>query len=131
MFQSLAVTNRQGPFTEHRMKHRLIIIGVASLMAASGFAQFPPGPRAAAAGPNFTGAMARLFGTHPAFSANLEIQSGTNEQMKIPGKLAFSDGKSRFEMDLNQSSKTASPRVEQMKAMGMDQMIIINRPDRK
>jgi hypothetical protein len=110
---------------------RLLVMAAVALMPAPGFAQFPAARGTAARGPNFTGGMARLFGTHPAFSANLEIQNGADEQMKIPGKLAFSDGKSRFEMDVSDTRKGPPATIEQMKATGMNQRILINRPDRK
>jgi len=76
--------------------------------------------------------MAKVFGAHRGFSADVEIQSGPEGESKRPGKLAFSDGKSRLEMDLTTGRQSAPAAMkEQMKAMGMEQMIFITRPDRK
>ena len=53
--------------------------------------------------------------------------------MSMPGKLAYLEGKARFEMDMTQmrSGRIPPEAAEQMKAMGMGNMIIISRPDKK
>jgi len=89
----------------------------------------PPGPR-------LGGDMAKIFGENSAFSANLEMQSTGGpaaDGMTIPGKLAYLEGKSRFEMDMTQmkSSRMPPQAAEQMKQMGMDKMVAISRPDKK
>lgn len=102
-------------------------------------AQFGPGGGGGMGGPkgpNLGGAMARLFGEHTGFSATIEMATkmGNNpEPMVMPGKLAFLDGKSRFEMDLTQAKGTPMrpEQAAQMKAMGMGEMIVISRPDKK
>ena len=85
-------------------------------------------------GPSFSGRMSKLLGDVSAFSAAVEMQtkdpSGAN--VTIPGKLAYSDGKSRLEMDLLAAvSKGGAEATAQMKQMGMDSMTIISRPDKK
>jgi hypothetical protein len=52
--------------------------------------------------------------------------------MTMPGKLSFDAGKSRFEMNMAEIKGSAMPpgAAEQMKAMGMDQMVSISRPDK-
>lgn len=98
------------------------------------FGQPGPGRGIASQGPDFTGPMARVFGTHAGFSATLEVQNGADGEIKMPGKLAFADGKSRLEMEITRpagrSGAPATP-ADRMRALGMDQMIIISRPDRK
>ncbi len=87
-------------------------------------------------GPGLTGSTAKLFGDNSAFSATLEMQTkgGSGEEsMTMPGKLAFDQGKSRFEMDLAQTKGGRMPpeAAQQMKAMGMDKTLMISRPDKK
>lgn len=87
-------------------------------------------------GPNLSGAMAKLFGENTGFSASIEMSTklGNNpEPMVMPGKIAYLEGKSRFEMDLTQAKGTPMrpEQAAQMKAMGMGEMIIISRPDKK
>ena len=97
------------------------------------FAQF--GPRGGGQGPKFDGAMDKLFGDHQAFSANLEFQtsgSGMGD-VSVPGQMSFDGGKSRFEMNLSDIKNGSLPAgaAEHMKAMGMDNMVSIARPDLK
>jgi hypothetical protein len=77
----------------------------------------------------FGGSMARLFGTNPAFSADIEIQAtGSNDRnMSMPGKIDFDSGKSRLERSLGDTG----PQAAHMKAMGMDRTVTITRPDTK
>src|SRR5436309_13409286 len=51
----------------------------------------------------------------------------------MPGKMAVAGDKSRFEMDATQIKGGSVPEsaLAQMKAMGMDKMIMISRPDQK
>lgn len=95
----------------------------------------PGGPGAGAGGPpQFSGAMTKLFGENKAFTANAEMEMKTpNGAMTMPGKLAFLDGKSRFEMDTTKIKGAQIPpqAAEQMKQMGMAEIISISRPDKK
>jgi prolyl oligopeptidase PreP (S9A serine peptidase family) len=88
-------------------------------------------------GPDFGGATGRLFGDNPAFSAALEMQitrssPGANPRV-FSGNIAFSDGKSRFEMDTTKSAGAGMnpQQAANMKAMGMGTIIFISRPDLK
>lgn len=85
-------------------------------------------------GPQFSGSLTKLFGDNTTFSAALEMQTkdGSTE-LVVPGKLAFDKGKSRFEMDMTQikGGKIPAGAAEQMKAMGMDSLVAITRPDKK
>ncbi len=107
---------------------------VIALGLAPAFAQF--GPRGGGGqGPHFGGAMNKLFGANQAYSAILEFQtSGRNgENIIMPGKISFDNGKSRFEMNMSemQGSQMPPSAAEHMKSMGMDTMISISRPDLK
>lgn len=87
-------------------------------------------------GPNLSGAMAKLLGENTGFTASIEMstQLGNNpEPMVMPGKISYLDGKSRFEMDLTLAKGTPMrpEQAAQMKAMGMGEMIVISRPDKK
>jgi hypothetical protein len=104
------------------------------------WAQFGPsgggGGMGGPKGPNLSGAMAKLFGENTGFSASIEMSTKFGngpEPMVMPGKIAYLDGKSRFEMDLTQAKGTPMrpEQAAQMKAMGMGEMIVISRPDKK
>jgi hypothetical protein len=119
------------------MKRHYQIILVTALCStfASVNAQF--GPRGGMPrGPQLGGSTARLFGENSAFSATLEMQTkrgSADEGMKIPGKITFDHGNSRFEMDMTQmsGSKLPADAATQMKSMGMDKMVVISRSDKK
>ena len=87
-------------------------------------------------GPHFDAKTTKLFGDNTSFSATLEMSTegaSPAESTVMPGKLAFDQGKSRFEMDMSQmmSSRMTPQAVQQMKNMGMDKTIMISRPDLK
>src|SRR5580704_10569540 len=77
----------------------------------------PGGPRGAMggppSGPKFGGYMAKIFADNPNFSANLEVQTSGDPSgdMTMPGTVAISDGKMRFEMDVSsvKGGKASSP----------------------
>src|ERR1035438_2562680 len=109
----------------------LLTTTILSLGLAPAFAQF--GPRSG--GPHLGGAMDKLFGTHQTFSATLEfhVSGAQGDDTTMPGKLSFDTSKTRFEVNMSemQSSKMPPGSAQQMKAMGMDTMISISRPDLK
>jgi len=115
------------------MKKYFNLLTATTLACTFSLLQAQPGPRGGMggpSGPNFNASMTKLFGEHSAFSANMEVQA---KDMTMPGQVAFSEGKSRFEMDM---TKSTGPHMrpgmaEQMKAMGMDKTIRITRPDKK
>jgi hypothetical protein len=85
-------------------------------------------------GPQFSGSLTKLFGDNTTFSAGLEMQTKDGSaEIVVPGKLSFDKGKSRFEMDMTQikGGKIPAGAAEQMKAMGMDSLVAITRPDKK
>jgi outer membrane lipoprotein-sorting protein len=117
-----------------KMKSLALLAAALGLSFLSASAQ-PGGMGGGPSGPNFSGSISKLFGDNKTFSATIEIQAvdGSAGDTTIPGKLSFDDGKSRFEMDLEKmkNSKMPPQAAEQMKAMGMDKMVIIARPDKK
>lgn len=111
----------------------LIVLALGATLTSMQ-AQFAPGrggmTAAAPAGPGFGGATAKLFGDNQAFSASLEMQAGS-APLEV-GKLAFSEGKSRFDVDMIKAagSSVSAQAATQMRAMGMDTMAMISRPDK-
>lgn len=96
----------------------------------------PAGPPAGvpSSDPGISPNIARLFGDNAAFSADLEIQSKpVSGEMSVLGKIAFDHGKVRFDMDLAsiKAAKMPPQAVAHMKAMGMDKVILVSRPDQK
>jgi hypothetical protein len=88
-----------------------------------------------AKGSVFGATVIKLFGDHTAFSAKVEMEAtppdGT-EPMIIPGTVRFLDGKTRFEMDMTQArgGRVPSGMGEQLKVLGMGEMVIITRPEK-
>ena len=86
-------------------------------------------------GPRLGAASTKLFGEHTGFSATMEMQAddGSGQKVTVPGELAFLEGKSRFAMDMTriQGGRMPPGAAEQMKAMGMGEMLSITRPDQK
>jgi len=112
----------------HLLTALLLVIGSNPLQAQFGGG----GP----AGPQLNPALIKLFGEHKAFSANLEFQvteGGKGDPLTLPGKIAFQDGKTRFEMDLAKATGGKIPpnAAAQMKQMGMDKMVTLSLPDKK
>ncbi len=112
-----------------KIRSSLVLTGILCLTLTSAFGQ-PGGRMGAFGGPSFGGPTAKLFGNNSAFSANMEIQT---KGATMSGKMAFDQGKSRFEMDLStmKSPNMAPSAAAQMKAMGMDKMVAIGRSDKK
>lgn len=105
---------------------------IISALALACAVQAQPGR---SGGPRFSGSMAKLFGENQAFSADMEAQviADGDQTMTMPGKLAFDAGKSRFDMDMGaaKGGKMSPQMAEQIKAMGMDKITTISRPDKK
>ena len=79
--------------------------------------------------------LSKILGTNLSFSANMEIATkmGGQDYVSLPGEIYFARGKARTEMDMTRmkGSKLPPQAVEQMKTMGMSQMISISRPDQQ
>jgi hypothetical protein len=86
--------------------------------------------------PGMSDAMAKVFGTNLYFSASLHTQvkmEPQNQVVSMSGKMYFSGGDSRTEMDMTQMTGNAIPpeAMAQMKSMGMDKMVSISQNDSK
>src|SRR4051812_32745631 len=107
----------------------LALVAVSSSLLTAHAQLFGGG--AGPSGPDLSGAMKKLFGDNPNFTANAEIQTkGASGDLVMPGKMFCADGKSRMEMDLSQVKGGQMP-AEQMKQMGMDKTVMITLPDKK
>jgi hypothetical protein len=110
---------------------RILVFTILCLNLVSAHAQFGPAP----SGPNLGGPMDKLFGDNQAFSATLEFQTAdrSGNTITMPGKISFDAGKSRFEVNMaNVQGKQMPPEAAaQMKSMGLDQMVMVARPDKK
>ena len=125
------------------MKNSIKALIAASLCLSltPAFAQMGANPHGGmgmgpAAGLDFTGPLGKLFGGAEAFSAKLQMQltlPNQAEPLTVPGKIAVDHGKSRFEMNMTEAAGPHMPpgAAEQLKAMGMDQIIMISLPDQK
>ena len=120
-----------------KIKPSLILIALLGLSLITSEAQPRPRGGGGMGGPGpkadiFAGGLKKLLGENKTFSANMEIESPglTGATMKVPGKIAYNDGKSRMEMDMTKSTMPEEM-MAQIKAMSMDLMIIISRPDKK
>src|SRR5579863_2602981 len=116
------------------MKKLLFLFTAAIVVGLQpAFAQL--GSPTGGAGPRFDSATSVLFGTNQSFSAKLNFQTTINasDTATVPGKIVFDAGKSRFEMNISEMVSSSLPpgAAAQMKAMGMDVMIAISRPDLK
>jgi hypothetical protein len=80
----------------------------------------------------FAGGLKKILGDNKTFSAKMEIEATgpTGAPIKMPAKIAYNDGKSRMEMDMTKGG-LPEEMLAQIKAMGMAEMIIISRPDKK
>ena len=107
----------------------LTVLGLIPALAQPG--RLPGPPR----GAQFDAVTCKLFGSHQAFSTTIEIQTsgGREGDVTMPGKISLDAGKSRFEMNLSEvkGGKMPAGAAQHMKAMGMDSMIAITRPDLK
>ena len=105
----------------------LAIVAPSSL-AQGGRGPAMPTPRA----PSLGGANAKLFGDNTAFTADLQMQDSSTAR-PVTGKISFSDGKSRFELDMIKAAGEGlrDQDAASIKTMGMDTLVVINRPDQK
>lgn len=133
-----------GVFNRSHMKQpiRLLLPAVLILLTTAAIAQF--GPRGSAGGggrgfggpptPRLDGHLAKLFGSNPNFSANVAMQANAQgEDTELEGLISFAEGKSRFDIDMGKvkNKRMRADAAEQLKAMGMDRMVMISRPDKK
>jgi Domain of unknown function (DUF4412) len=105
---------------------------VACLAVPTGFAQ-----RMFSAGPRDIGSaeMAKIFGDNPGFTAtaNISIDDAQHGNMHVESSYAFLKGNIRTDMDMSamMGSKMSPQTAAMMKQMGMDQMSMVYRNDKK
>lgn len=114
------------------MKKYLLIATLALLTPALVRAQMPP----SGLSPGMSDAMTKVFGTNLYYSATLHTQvtmPSNNQSVSMTGKMFFSGGNSRSEMDMTQMAGNSIPpqAIAQMKSMGMDKMVAISQNDQK
>ncbi len=115
------------------MTRQLLIVGavIFSLATTAAFSQLGQIP----GGAQLDAATTKLFGENTAFSATSETQmkSKSGDVMTLPAKMSFDAGKTRFAMNMADMKGAQLPASAsaQMKSMGMDQMVMIARPDKK
>ena len=121
------------------MKRTLVLLAVFCAGIVSGPAQIGPGPGGAMTfgGARFDAMMAKLFGTNSAFQAVLEVQSKdprTSDTVVIPGKLSFLRGAEPVcgghQRGAGRQDAPGAP-GRQLKTMGMSEMIVVSRPDKR
>jgi hypothetical protein len=109
----------------------LLITAIFCCGLIPAFAQLGGAP----GGPQFDGALTKVFGDNTAFTATLESQitPKSSDPVTLPGKIAFDAGKARFEMNLSEAKglKIPAGAADQMKAMGLDQITTISLPENK
>ncbi|MGA2750262.1 MAG: hypothetical protein ABSG59_15920 [Verrucomicrobiota bacterium] len=122
------------------MKTHLVLLAAVTLGFALATVHAQPSPGGpggqARPGPQFSGYVSKLFADNPAYTANLEFHSygaTTGNAVAAQGKLAYLNGKTRFEMDMSDARDANLPQQDasSLKQMGMDTMIAISCPDRK
>ncbi len=117
------------------MKTSLLVWSVVSLGCSLLSSPAQPGGLGGPKPPSFGGSLTKLLGPNKAFSSVIEIQtkSPSGGALTLPGHMYFNDGKSRMELDMSKSMGTNIPpeAIAQIKAMGMDSIIIIARPEKK
>ncbi|HZQ47778.1 MAG TPA: DUF4412 domain-containing protein [Verrucomicrobiae bacterium] len=80
--------------------------------------------------------MVKLFGSHTAFASKAEmhvLDKSKKETDTLPMKFALLDGRSRMDIDVSQIRSVEMPAelLPSLKQMGMEQMTVITRPDKK
>lgn len=115
----------------------MLLAALAFVLGQIAQAQFGRAPEMSGPprGPELGGHLAKVFNDHPNFAADVEFEhkDASGRAISMPGKLAYTEGKSRFETDMASIKGGGLPpdAATQMKEMGMDKMVIISRPDRK
>lgn len=113
---------------------------IARFLVSAALFTFATGAHAQLPGAGGAGAMnaalLKLFGDIKAFSAKADVQvldASNKEVASMPMNFAFLDGKIRVEIDMSQAKSASMPpgAAEQLKQMGMAQVVSIVRPDKQ
>jgi hypothetical protein len=117
---------------QHPILTTPLAVFTALLLAATAGAQPGPGMMQ---GPQFGGAIEKLFGDHKGFSATIEFhnEAGPSGPMTVEGGMAFLNGMGRIELDMSKMQGASIPpqAMAQMQKMGMDKMVVVSIPDSK
>jgi hypothetical protein len=107
----------------------MIVFTAAALAGVTGWAQ-TPAPRGGGAG--MSPFLLKLFGNNKAFSAHV-VTTVTDGDKPVVTEMNLSmlDGKLRTEMDRTKAKGIPPEGIENMKRMGLDRMVMIDRPDKK
>ena len=115
------------------MKNNYLIL--ASAILCAGLVPVYSQPGRAPAMPKMSGPTCPNYSAQSPLSATMETQSkdSSGNTTTMPSKIFCLDGKTRMETDMaKMKSGNMSPdAAEQMKAMGMNSMVMISRPDKK
>lgn len=114
-----------------------VTIVILLLTSVVGMAQLPSlnlGGGGSTMGADFT-TMAKLFGSHTGFTAKSEVRmydKSQKETISATMNFAYLENKIRIEIDTTQMKNKDLPAgiAEQLKQMGMDQVVTLIRPDR-
>jgi hypothetical protein len=124
------------------MKHANLARTTAALLfllaVASSLAQLPSldfGVASGAPGTDFT-TLFKLFAGHPGFTAKSEVRmydKAQKETISVAMNFAYLENKIRMEIDVAQMKNKDLPAAitGQLKSLGMDQVVMLIRPDRK
>jgi len=109
-----------------------VLLAVMALVGGAALGQMP----GAAGTSAMNAAMIKLFGSNTGFSSKSEfhvLDKAKKETTAASMNYALLDGKTRMDIDLSQVRSADMPPalVPTMKQLGMDQTIVISRPDKK
>jgi len=114
------------------------LLTAAVFLAMNAVSQGQSGvPMSPGSGAGMNSALLKLFGNNTAFTARAEMRVVDNKAKKetalMPMKFAMLDGKVRADLDTTQikSSEIPPEAIADMKKMGMDSVVTIQRPDKK
>jgi hypothetical protein len=120
------------------MKLRSFVRLSAALIstAVAGDAAFGQMPGAGGSSTMMNAAMLKQFENNPEFTSKAEFRSldkSRHETGDVPMTYALLDGKWRMEIDLNQIKISEAPAgmIPTLNQLGMDQTVVISRPDKK
>lgn len=115
--------------------HLLFLSALLILKAPTAVAQLGGGGMGNLPGTEFGSVLTRFLGEHTAFTAsvNLGTKSEQGNMVLVPAKLSFLGGLTRFEIDISKVEGNRIPPVvaDQIKAVGMAELVLITRPDKK
>lgn len=110
-----------------------MVLAAVVVAQCTAFAQVPGSVGGANA---MTSEMVKLFGSNTAFTSKAEFQVWNKTRKEpdlLPMVLASLDGKLRMEIDVSQIKSAELPPslISSFRQMGMDQTVVIMRPDKK